>query len=366
MDPIEKAIRAALEKGDASDPKHRERVYLSALSALERSLKSGPDIPAETAARRRDALRQRIRAIETEFRPAIEPEPEPVPEPEAGPPVEPAVPPVREPGAGVHAAAPPVGIDTPQGTARETDFVSQLRVDRRDDGLESAPGDDPGSVERRPRRRRPFARLLTVSLLLVFVGIGAWWLYSSQALVPLSVRDGAVPNPPARLNEDEFSPAAPDGGRLGEVPQGGSWITIFTPDDPTTVSAPSGTTVDIAGEGRDKALRITPSAPDSAAVFDLGEGVLAQLAGRRVTFDVNAAAPEGESTQMSIRCNLAELGDCGRKRFDVEASRRDFLFEVELPDRQPGSFGSISLTPDISQGRVPVDIFGIRVFIPDS
>lgn len=361
MDPIEKAIRAALEKGDASDPKHRERVYLSALSALERSLKSSPDTPAETAARRREALRQRIRVIETEFRPAVEPEPEPEP----GPPVEPAIPPAREPSAGAHAAAPPVGIDTPQDTARDTDFVSQLRVDRQEEGLEAPPAGERGRVERRPRRRRPFARLLTVSLLLVFVGIGAWWLYSSQALVPLSERDGAVPNPPVRLNEDEFSPAGTDGGRLGEVPQGGSWITVFTPDDPTTVSAPSGTTVDIAGEGREKALRITPSAPDSAAVFDLGEGVLAQLAGRRVTFDVNAAAPEGESTQMSIRCNLAELGDCGRKRFDVEASRQDFLFEIELPDRQPGSFGSISLTPDISQGRVPVDIYGIRVFIPD-
>ena len=85
-----------------------------------------------------------------------------------------------------------------------------------------------------------------------------------------------------------------------------------------------------------------------------------------MTFDINAAAPEGESTQMSIRCSLAELGDCGRKRFDVEASRSDFLFEIDLPDRAPGSFGSISLTPDIAQGSKPVDIFSIRVFIPDS
>lgn len=365
MDPIEKAIRAALEKGDASDPKHRERVYLSALSALERSLKSNPDTPADVAARRRDALRQRIRGIETEFRPAIEEDAEPGPAPQ----VEPVDSPARETGAGMHGPAPSIAVETPQATTQDADFVSQLRVDRRDEGLGGATAVEQRKaerVERRQRRRRPFARLLTVSLLVVFVGIGLWWLYSSQAFVPLSERDGAVPNPPARLSEDEFSPVATQGdGQPGAVPHGGSWITIFTPDDPTTVSAPSGTTVNVAGEGRDKALRITPSAPDSAALFDLGEGVLGQLAGRRVTFDIDAAAPEGESTQMSIRCNLAELGDCGRKRFDVEASRRDFLFEIELPDRRPGSFGSISLTPDISQGRVPVDIYGIRVFIPD-
>ena len=359
MDPIEKAIRAALEKGDASDPKHRERVYLSALSALERSLKSHPDLPAETAANRREALRKRIRAIETEFRPALETGPEPQP---------PADETVAAPEPRVEAAP----AAAPEAES-ETDFVSQLRVTRTDEegGIPaaSAAGPEPesGLPQGRRRKRRPFARLLTVSLLAVFVAMGIWWLYSSQALLPLSVRDGAVPNPPVQLREDEFKPAEPGtAGSLGALPQAGSWITVFTPDDPTTVTAPSGTTVDVSGEASDKALRITPSATDSAAVFDLGEGILSQLAGKRVTFDINAAAPEGESTQMSIRCSLAELGDCGRKRFDVEASRSDFLFEIDLPDRAPGSFGSISLTPDIAQGRKPVDIFSIRVFIPDS
>lgn len=353
MDPLDKAIRAALEKGDASDPKHRERVYLSALSALERSLKSKPDLPAEAAAIRRDALRKRIRAIESEFRPAEPAQAEP--DISATP-----APPVMAPAASV------------PGAPAEGDFVSQLRVTRdgQDDGspAETArqPGPGAGSTGIPRPRRRPYARMLSVSLLLVFAGMGGWWLYSSEALLPLSARDGAVPNPPGQLREDEFSPARPGrAGSPGSVSEAGSWITIFTPDDPTSVTAPSGTALDVTGEGRDKALRITPSATDSAAVFDLGEGLLTQLAGKRVTIDINAATPEGETTQISIRCSFAELGDCGRKRFDVEASRGDFLFEVELPDRAPGSFGSISLTPDISGGRTPVDIYSILVFIPD-
>ncbi|PHP65503.1 hypothetical protein CSC94_19330 [Zhengella mangrovi] len=366
MDPIEKAIRTALEKGDASDAKHRERVYLSALSALERSLKTQPGIPAEVAAKRREALRHRIREIETEFRPATAPEPEPV--------VERVEPVVAAGPAGTRSepAVPDVAPERPAdagSTGRESDFVSQLRVTRGEPdaaGAVQVSADDAGERRIFSRRRRPYARFLTISLLVVFVGIGGWWLYSSEALVPLSVRDGAVPNPPTTLREDEFSPAQTgDAGRVGQPPQGGSWITVFSPEDPTTVTAPSGTAVEVTGDGKEMAVRISPSAPDSAAVFDMGEGILSQLAGKRVTFDINASSPEGQTTQMSIQCNFAELGGCGRKRFDVEATRQDFLFDVDLPDKNPGSFGSISLTPDISEGSIPVNIYEIRVFMPE-
>ena len=95
-------------------------------------------------------------------------------------------------------------------------------------------------------------------------------------------------------------------------------------------------------------------------------GLLDQIAGRKVTFEISALTHEGKDTQMSIQCNFAELGDCGRKRYDVEAARNNFLFEIEMPNRSAGSFGSISVTPDIAQGKVPVDVFMIRVFVPDA
>lgn len=372
MDGIETAIRNALAKGNAGDPAYRERVYLSALSALERSIKANPAMAPDVAAKRRSVLRDRIRSIETEFQPAAEPEPDiqVATEPELA-----GVPAVDAFAASAAVDAVPYVDPSPLSAAERNralpaeaqteDFVSELRVTREaepDPEAPLVPPDEPVLS----RKRRPFAWMLSIAVVLAFVAIGLWWLVSSGALVPLAERDGAVPNPPPQLQSDDFRPATVgDDGKTSAPQQGGTWITIFDPADPTTVTAPSGTSAEVTGDENAKAIRITPTAIDSAALFDIGQGILEQVAGKRVTFEINAAAPEGRTTQISIQCNLAELGDCGRKRYDVEPARNNFLFEMELPDKPAGSFGSIALTPDISEGKAPVDIYSIRVFVPD-
>ncbi|EBW1603860.1 hypothetical protein CLF39_26490, partial [Salmonella enterica subsp. enterica serovar Kottbus] len=77
MDAIERAIRSALDKGDARDRTFRERVYRQAFAALERALQANPSLTVETAIRRRKALQARITEIEAEYlppapRPAID------------------------------------------------------------------------------------------------------------------------------------------------------------------------------------------------------------------------------------------------------------------------------------------------------
>ncbi|MCB1382273.1 MAG: hypothetical protein KDJ73_04960 [Notoacmeibacter sp.] len=361
MDGIETAIRNALAKGDAADPAYRERVYLSALSALERSIKANPALTADIAAKRRAALRERIRSIETEFQPASEPEGTAREPAETEPVVYADAAPVVRPDVFAPAAEPQAGVSG----SREEDFVSELRATRSEETDMNAPLVPPDEPVL-SRKKRPFAWMLSIAVIVAFVVIGLWWLVSSGALLPLSERDGAVPNPPAQLQSDDFRPATLGEKADATAPQqGGTWITIFDPADPTTVTAPSGTAADVTGNGAEKAIRIKPTAIDSAALFDVGQGVLEQVAGKRVTFEINASAPEGRTTQMSIQCNLAELGDCGRKRYDVEPARNNFLFEIELPEKPAGSFGSIALTPDISEGKAAVDIYSIRVFVPD-
>ena len=73
LDVIEKAIRSALEKGDADDRAFREKVYRSAFAALERALQGNPDLAPEIAAKRRSDLQAKIAEIETEFIPAVAP-----------------------------------------------------------------------------------------------------------------------------------------------------------------------------------------------------------------------------------------------------------------------------------------------------
>ncbi len=349
MDGVEQAIRSALAKGDAESRAFRERVYLSAMSALEKSIAARPDAVPQDGERRRKVLRQLIRRIETEYLPAVESEAK-SPAPAAG------IPPVQPPRRPETAATAPPDP--------EPDFTAELRPPNRDEAPAAVELEKPPVFS---RRRRPFSWMLISVLVVSFVGIGLWWVWSSGILLSQAERDGSVPNPPPSLQADEYAPS--DQKPAGSPPRDGSgdgaWLTVFTPEDPTTAVAPAGTVVSVVEEGTKSALHIQPSSIDSAVLFDIGQGALEQMSGKRVIFDIVAKTGDDQSTQMSVRCNFAELGDCGRKRYDVETASNEFLFEVEMPDKAPGSGGSLALTPDISAGKVAVDVLSIRVFIPN-
>ena len=70
MDPVEKAIRNALEKGNAEDRAFREKVYRSAFAALDRAAQSRPELTVEAAIKRRQNLQAKITSIESEYLPA--------------------------------------------------------------------------------------------------------------------------------------------------------------------------------------------------------------------------------------------------------------------------------------------------------
>ena len=71
MNAVEQAIRAALDKGDASEQTFRRRIYGSASAALERSLAARPYTEAEITLRRTSLLAT-IKHIESEFLIAVE------------------------------------------------------------------------------------------------------------------------------------------------------------------------------------------------------------------------------------------------------------------------------------------------------
>lgn len=77
LNPIEKTIRTALERGDADDRAFREKVYRSVFAALEKNIAANPDLTDDAVDHRREMLKASIRTIEQEFVPAFEPE-EPV------------------------------------------------------------------------------------------------------------------------------------------------------------------------------------------------------------------------------------------------------------------------------------------------
>lgn len=362
MDAIEKAIRSAFGKGDARDRAFREKVYRSAFAALERTLQSRDDLPEATKRARREALKAKITEIETEFMPAARaaaPQPETRPQPASAPARQaPAAPPV-EPAA-------PARQQQGPGSGRNVDAAPRIeRADRRSPAASESARETARRIrEALPRRRRPFAMIFLVTTLVAFVGIGIWWTMSSGILMSSEERDTSVRNPPMRLQEEDFSAGESTDGAQPGSRVGGDWITVFTPSDPTTVAAPGSASAEVMQDDERQFLRISSSA-DAGVVFDVGRGVLEQLAGRRAIFAVDARTDDGADTQIAISCHFGTLGDCGRKRYVVGPAQTEYLFEVDFPAATPTGGGTIAIVPDVSgEGRV-LDVFSIRAAVAD-
>lgn len=344
MDAIEKAIRTALEKGDAGNEAFRERVYSSAFSALERALGARESITDEAAELRRKALRAKIIEIESEFVPASAPAPTAEPRDET-----------------VTAdVAPPAALDAGTEPA-----APEIKLDGRlaDTGSAEISADDLATVDR-ATRRRPFAMMFIIVLLVAAVGTGIWWTIDSGILVPADQRDGSVPNPAPELNGESFRPEKlpDDTDEEADANLPRDWIGIFETANSTDVTVPGGASAELVERDGEGYLRVT--AKDGAELlFEIGEGTLERIAGGKALFSVSARAQEGETVQISVACDLAELGDCGRKRYEVGTALSEFLFEIELPNRDPGAAGTIAINPDISGAGLVLDIKEIRVAI---
>jgi len=355
LDPIEKAIRSAFAKGDPGDPAFREKVYRSAFNALDRTLEANPGITVEKAIARRKRLQAQITAIEQEF----------VPPPVA----------VERPLAG---DAPPVSLQGgrafPDGGAgrglRVEPSLGDDVFDDREGRLARAGAEvEPDPDARRARRpRRGWAVLFAVAVLLALIGIGGWWAYRTGLFLSAEERDTSVPNPPVELPPEDFSPEAPPEGQASAPPPLGSqpvadrdWIDIFSAADPSAVTAPSGASADMLQAEGETFLRVRSGNPDTAVIFDVGEGVLQALAGKTAVFNIVARVEgEGQETEIAVECDFGELGDCGRKRYAVGLTKAEHLFEVAFPEGAPGAGGAIAITSDVNGTGRSVDIFEIK------
>ncbi len=379
MDAIEKAIRNAFDKGNAGDRAFREKVYRSAFAALDRALQANPGVTVETAINRRKAMQAKIAEIESEFLPAVEP---PAPPPEQPAPEQPAPEqPAPEQPAPEHAEVRPPepqppeppelgppAADPPRG--RVLPEVPDIMPERPLPGSAPPAGTSaevaPDRDERRARgRRRGWPALLLGLALLALIAFGAWWLVQAGVFRTPQQR-GELPS--ATVEDEDFSPSDEEAAaplRPGEAERSGNWVTVFTPADPTLVSAPSDARAEVMEDDTGAFLRVRSGDTGSAVSFDVGQGVLERLAGKHAVFVISARAEEGQETQLSVGCNFGELGDCGRKRYAVTHERNDYLFDVQLPDKRPGAAGTIAVNSDFDNKGRSVDIYEIRVSAGD-
>jgi hypothetical protein len=364
LDAIENAIRAAFERGNPEDRGYRVKVYRSAFAALERAIASSGDTRSEAADARRKALKIRIVEIEAEFLPAEGPAPRKPSAQANAPAVEPDL--RREVGEEVRAPA----LDDAEPAAAPPGFEPRLEPgDYPEPGgsfdlAAPLPEDAPhGSRKGRPRRaRRSLIKpLLVVVVILAAIGAGLWWADDTGLFLPETVAD----NPPGTLREEGSGQQGSASPTLGSSTAEENWITIFTPTDPTTVTAPAAGKAEVIDEEGGKFLRIRSGSGGSEFAFDVGQGVLEQIAGKHAVFDIVARAEDGKDTEISVDCNFGELGDCGRRRYAVGHEKNEYLFDVRFPDERPGAAGTIAIDSDFERQGRSVDIYEIRASVAE-
>lgn len=367
MDPIEQAIRNAFAKGNPEDRAFREKVYRAAFSALDRALQANPSITVEIAIKRRKAMQAKIAEIESEYLPAVAgigPQADAdQPTPAVEPPLREAPPATarREPSLDDTERATPLSATRePHAASVAPDFVPEPTLAGSPDAeavhAEGANEVLPDRDERRAARRRlPLGTLVVGMLLLAAVGGGLWWT-ATNGLLKLPERAATK-----ATGTDTASSGAAGPMRPGEADKERDWISVFAPNDPTLVSAPSDASAEVMQDDSGSFLRIRSGASGAAVSFDVGQGILEELSGKHVVFDIVARSEEGKETPMALDCNFGDFGDCGRRRYAVGHERNEYLFDVQFPDKRPGSAGTIAINSDFDgQGR-SVDIYEIRV-----
>jgi hypothetical protein len=351
LEAIEQAIRNALTKADAANPAIRQKIYESAWGAHERSLAANGALDDEQREDRRERLKAAITRIEDEVQTtgAVTPPPAPAPVAERREPIlsAQAVQP-RAPAVGVEPSlnvASPPEIDAPEAVLNEPVAADNYRPDRLRPRL-----------KRKTERKK--ARGLTkfvIILAMLAVALGTLWLVAS----------GIINSKPSSIPPSTGNPAASSSHepmKEGELSSGGNWIKIFDPSDMTQVALAGRATATIAGDQLEKYVRIQSPAEADDISFKVGQGVLEQLAGKRAVFDIIAKTEDGTSTQIAVGCDFGNLGDCGRKRFDISDASKEYLVQTQFPaDKKPAAGGVIKINSDVSQSGKSVDIISIRV-----
>lgn len=384
MSGLETAIRTALESSDRDNPEVRARIYQSARQALEAGLRKQDITDVATVTYHRHRLETTIHTIESEERARLHPR--------QGPPEVP-VPPVVE--------MPPPGPAQDEEVLSVSGETRDYRGSRRPDDssledvhasgadhLAAAPaagerlvsGERSRTMDFRPERaaarRRPrkfFSRLLVWCVLLAFIGMGAWWAYTSGLLLTAAERDTSVANPPASTAPEDFD--GENGGRdaahadepVTIDPQNGfsaDWIEIFKPSDAGSVETGPRARTETITENEGQAVRLISESAggDGNVSISVPASVLQQLAGKSSTIALTLQSTSDEPTQITVECSFQSLGNCARHRFTVTREKSDALLQVTF-DRSlaPSSPGRLMINSDVDGKARGINLFAVRI-----
>ncbi|MCT7665091.1 biotin transporter BioY [Shinella kummerowiae] len=377
MSGLETAIRNALARSERANAEVRARIYQSARNALEAGLRKQEINDPETIATQRHRLEATIHEIEAEERaqlaaapahdvrvePVIEPRPEPVLSAEREVRPEPTL--DAEPRIDAHqpAAAGDFGAIRPEradGFAKSTKATASASAAATSEASDFRPE---RVAKARKRRGRVFSFLLVVATLIAAFGALAWWVETSGLLDELrNGRDGSTP--PATVSGEDFSGEDPIKKALDTQSRFSSdWRAVFSPADTAKLSAGSAGRFEAVSTNDGPAVRVTSTNAerDGSVLIEVSPDVLGEMGGKTSTVALTLQSVNGKPIQVSVECDFATMGGCGRHRFTV-SERTDILFQVEF-DRSlsPSGAGHLVLNSDMTGGDAAVNLYAVRI-----
>ena len=381
MSNLEIALRGALSKWDISDADFRRKVYETAAGAMHRSLEAKVDASAEEIENQNKRLTEAIRKIEADLKSGS------TPVTPAATPTSPNVevpPPVASPVTNDHEKRdlraelrlrndlPEKNADVPlvhtEAQAPKSHVYVEPSLEKTTEPSTKKPKQEEAK-SKKPRGR--YARFLTGAVAVSLLGIGLIWALDTGLFQTAEERDTSVPNPATVLESESFEARDPGTANAPQTlatrtTQTGGWVTIFSPDNPTSLALIGGATANVESDPFGDYARLATPTQSAEVQIGIPRNMLSEGIGTILQVSLRARSDEGMPTQISVTCDLQELGDCGRRRFNVGQAESEFIFQIDLTEAQTAPDSAhLRIDTDVQGGGLAIKLLEARVRVDD-
>jgi len=181
----------------------------------------------------------------------------------------------------------------------------------------------PLEFAKRRKTQKRLAWFIGTLVLLALLGWLAFYLY-------MGVVNGTL----FGLNS---KPQTSEPGTENSVNDARRYITIVEPGDLSSLITAGRGDAELVNELNVDMVRVTSVRADDdrskaarPILLRLQPGVLDQISGKNVTFEIFAKSGTGSPAQFTVKCQFGALGSCGRKRFRVGLQPEASIFAFDF------------------------------------
>jgi len=205
------------------------------------------------------------------------------------------------------------------------------------------------------RERKPYAKLLLWTIILVGIGVAIWWAINFGPALIQQQLGGSVPNPGQTIESGEFVPGKEE-----------NWVTAFNPsEDSANIDSGDSGNAEIFQNESESFVRLASNAGGSENHLRIliPRGVMLPLKGRAVTIEILMKSAAKTKHQFALYCEFGEMGNCGRKRFNAADLVEAQIFDVLLnnADLAANEDAYLTFNTDLEGEGRSIDVYTVRM-----